>query len=139
MSETTATEVQPDAPAQKPNTVTWWELQVPDLEQAKKFYGAVFGWSYQTFGDGFEVICTPDGTMIGGLDGGTAKGESPAGRGARVYVLVDDMEDTLSRVAPNGGEVQQSRTLIAPEYGWFALLTDPSGLTIGMTTTNEAR
>jgi uncharacterized protein len=139
MSETTATDVQADAPAQKPNTVNWWELQVTDLEEAKKFYGAVFGWTFQSFGEGFEVICTPDGTMIGGLDSATGKSESPAGRGTRVYVMVEDLEDTLSRVEPAGGKVQQSRTMIAPEYGWFGLLTDPSGLTVGLTTSNEPR
>ena len=38
------------------NTVTWWDIQVTDLEAAKTFYGTVFGWTYTEFGEGF-VIC----------------------------------------------------------------------------------
>lgn len=120
------------------NTVTWWELQVTDLEEAKRFYGSVFGWSFQSFGDGFEMAAAPDGTPLGGLDSATGKGESPAGRGARIYVKVSDLEQTLKAVASNGGAVEQSRTLISPEYGWWALFSDPSGLKIGLTTANPA-
>ena len=135
MTETTATEVQVPP---KPGTLSWWELQVPDPEQAKRFYGAVLGWTFQSFGDGYDVINTSDGTMIGGLDSQTAKGESPAGRGVRVYVQVEDLEAALDRVTANGGEIRNPRQLISEEYGWSANFADPSGLTIGLMTTNPA-
>ena len=126
------------APAQQNNTVTWWELQVPDLEQAKAFYAEVFGWTFQPFGDDFVMACTPDGIPIGGLDSGTGQGESPAGRGVRVYVQVADLEATTAKVTAVGGAVTTPRTLIADEYGWFATITDPSGLTLGLVTSNPA-
>jgi uncharacterized protein len=134
---TEATEVQAPA-AQQNNTVTWWELQVPDLEQGKAFYGAVFGWTFQPFGDDFELASGADGAPIGGLDGRTGKGESPAGRGVRVYVQVEDLEATLAKVTAAGGAVTTPRTLITEEYGWFAYFTDPSGLTLGLATSNPA-
>jgi uncharacterized protein len=125
-------------PTPTPNTVNWWELQVTDLDEAKRFYGAVFGWSFQSFGEGYEMITTPDGTPIGGLDNQTGKGEQPTGRGSRIYVAVTALEQTLDAVAANGGTVEQKRTLIAEDYGWWALFTDPSGLKIGLTTSNPA-
>jgi uncharacterized protein len=120
------------------NTVTWWELQVSDLEQAQSFYGAVFGWSFQAFGDGFVMAAAPDGTPVGGLDGDTGKGQDPAGRGARIYVQVEDLEQTLKTAEANGGTVERVRTLISEEYGWWALISDPSGLKVGLASSNPA-
>ena len=125
-----------EAPAQTPNTVTWWELQVDDLETAKRFYGTVFGWVFQPFGEGFEMASLPDGTPVGGLDSADGKGEQPAGRGVRVYVQVDDLEQTLDAITTNGGSVLEKRTLISEEYGWYALFADPSGLRIGLVSSN---
>jgi predicted enzyme related to lactoylglutathione lyase len=128
---------QAQAPAQQDNTVTWWELQISgDLEAAKKFYGAVFGWTFEPMGDDFEMAIGAGGMPMGGLDSGTRKDEAPAGRGVRVYVQVADLEDTLAKVTASGGAVTTPRTLITEEYGWFATFTDPSGLTLGLATSN---
>jgi predicted enzyme related to lactoylglutathione lyase len=139
MSEATDVRAEGAAPAQQNDTVTWWELQVSDLEPARAFYGAVFGWTFQPFGDDFLMASAPDGTPLGGLDGGTGKGESPAGRGVRVYVQVEDLEATLAKVTAAGGAVTTPRTVITEEYGWFATFTDPSGLTLGLVSSNPAR
>jgi uncharacterized protein len=120
------------------NTVTWWELQVSDLAEAQAFYGAVFGWSFQAFGPGFVAAAAPDGTPLGGLDSETGKGQEPAGRGARIYVSVEDLEQTLKAVEASGGTVEKTRTLISEEFGWWALFSDPSGLKIGLTSSNPA-
>lgn len=118
------------------NTVTWWELQVNDVQQAEEFYGSVFGWSFQPFGDGYAMVTAPDGTPLGGLDADTGKGEQPAGRGSRVYVQVADLEQTLKTVEASGGTVVATRTLVSEDYGWWAMFTDPSGLRIGLVTSN---
>src|SRR5438105_3229099 len=36
----------------EPNTYSWNELLTDDIDGAKAFYGAVFGWAGQTYGDG---------------------------------------------------------------------------------------
>lgn len=115
--------------------VIWWEIQVPELEVAKAFYAAVFGWTYSAFGEGFVICHGPDGAMIGGLE--QIDGE-PAGRHVRVYVQTSDLEATLARVESAGGTVVQQRGVISEEYGWYALVTDPSGLTIGLCTDRSA-
>ncbi len=114
------------------NTVTWWEIQVPDIEGGKAFYGAVFGWTFADFGEGFAICQGPDGATIGGLeqvDGGAA-----AGRHVRVYVQTADLEAALERVTGAGGTVLKPRALISEEFGWWALVADPAGLTIGLCT-----
>ena len=41
---------------------------MPDLDAAKTFYGAVFGWTFTDFYTGFAICQGPDGAMLGGLD-----------------------------------------------------------------------
>jgi predicted enzyme related to lactoylglutathione lyase len=117
------------------NTVTWWEIQVPDLEAAQAFYGAAFGWTFQEFYDGFLMCLAPDGSMIGGLE----QSEGSVGdRQVRIYVQTSDLEATLQRGVAAGGTVVKPRALISDEFGWYAILTDPSGHQIGVATSRPA-
>lgn len=119
------------------NHVSWWEIQVTDIEPAKKFYGEVFGWTFQTYEalDGYELAHAGD-KMIGALqrvDGDVA--------GRHIHIVFDadaraghTLEDLLESVASAGGTVVKQRTLIAEGMGWFATVTDPSGLTFDVST-----
>jgi len=115
------------------NTVTWWEVPVQDLEKAKTFYTAVFGWGYAPFGEGYEGILAGE-QMIGGL----STSEEPVTDGVRIYVQVDDMEGTFAKVESSGGAVKTPRTEIGGDMGWWGNFTDPEGRVIGLATTNAA-
>jgi predicted enzyme related to lactoylglutathione lyase len=134
MTTTVASELQ-DAGATSSPTVGWWELQVSDLTTAKEFYSAVFGWTFDAFGDGFAIIKGADGTMLGGID---QREGDPAGRAVRVYITVEDLESTLDAIRRAGGSVAQERTVIGEDYGWWALFADPSGLPLALHTNNAA-
>lgn len=125
-----------DGPDPRDNTVTWWEIQVPDLDAGKVFYRAVFGWTFTDFYPGFAICHGPDGAMIGGLD---QVEEEPAGRHVRIYVQTSDLEATLDRVVAAGGTVVKPRAVISEEFGWYALVADPAGLTIGLSTSRPPR
>ncbi|MQA02708.1 MAG: hypothetical protein GEV07_08325 [Streptosporangiales bacterium] len=114
--------------------VTWWELPAPDLEQSKAFYAAVFGWTYEPF-DEHAMIHTPDGEMVGALDG-SATGRP--GDGIAGYVNVADLEDAQALVVAGGGEVVQARTEIGGDMGWWAAFRDPTGLRVGLCTDQPA-
>lgn len=114
--------------------VSWWDIQVTDLAEAQRFYGAVFGWTFQPMGDTYAVAAGPGGEPYGGLTT-TGKGDV-GGRGTRIYFTADDLEDVLGKVGASGGTVTTDRTEISPEMGWFAEFTDPSGVTIGLWTHN---
>jgi uncharacterized protein len=123
--------------AMSDSPITWFELQVPDMGQAKSFYGEVFGWTFQPLGEGFEAAFAGD-QMVGGLDQ-SAGDASPAGRHVRIYFDVSDLEETLAKVEKAGGDVVQPRTKISDENGWFATVADPSGLKFSLWTGTEAK
>ncbi|WP_111767526.1 VOC family protein [Nakamurella deserti] len=116
------------------NTVTWWEIPVADLDEAARFYPAVFGWTVAPFGDGYLAVNLGD-RMIGGL---FASSEEPAGGGVRIYVNVADLEQVLAAATAAGGTVITPRTLIAEGMGWWAELADPSGRRLGLCSDRDA-
>jgi uncharacterized protein len=126
-----------NTPAAPPNPVIWWEIQVPELDKAQEFYSAVFGWTFEPFGDDFVIAKTSDGAMVGGLVRSAAD-VSPAGRHVRIYFAVQDLEGTLRTAEANGGEVVDTRTLISEEYGWSATFADPTGIKLGLVTDQPA-
>jgi uncharacterized protein len=118
------------------HSVTWYEIQVVDLEAAKTFYGEVFGWTFEAWGESFVVAMAGD-QMVCGLD--LVEGDtSPAGRHVRVYLDVDDMEETLARIEKAGGEVVAARTAVPGDNGWLATFADPSGLKLSLFTNTPA-
>jgi len=115
------------------NTVTWWEIPVQDLEKAKAFYTAVFGWGYTPFGDGYAAV-TAGEQMIGAL----SESADAVGEGVRIYVQVADMEGVFAKVEANGGSVKTPRTEIGGDMGWWGSFTDAQGRVIGVATNNPA-
>lgn len=113
------------------NTVTWWEIPVRDLAAAQTFYGGVFGWTFEPFGDGYAAILADD-TMIGGL----SESGADDGEGVRIYVNVADMEATLRSVEKHGGTVRTPRQEVGGDMGWWCNFTDPDGRAIGLATSS---
>ncbi len=107
------------------------ELGVRDLDRARAFYSRVFGWK-------FREMPTPDGRYFT-IDTGAQPGAGmmPVKQGQPVattaYVMVDDIEAKLREAEAAGAKVLLRRTEI-PGSGWFAMLVDPDGLTLGIYT-----
>jgi hypothetical protein len=105
------------------------EWSVTDLKRAQAFYGGLFGWEFEAWGESenYVLFTTPN------ISGGLVKcnkiqpGESP-----RIFVEVDEIESYLRQAQKLGGKVITAKTQIDPKIGWFALLTDPDGNTIGL-------
>jgi predicted enzyme related to lactoylglutathione lyase len=116
--------------------ITWWELDVPNVEQAKQFYGAVCPWQFESM-QGFEgyVLVKAGDAQIGALQASDAG--QPSGRGVTLYVQVADLEDTLERARKAGGTVEHERSEV-PGNQWFGQVRDPFGLKIGFLTSNPA-
>jgi len=115
-----------------PLTIDYIELSVTDMQAARDFYSAAFGWSFVTYGDGYSGIRTAaeaDGEEAGGL---TLADEVTRG-GPLVLLYSDDLDDTLTRVTAAGG------TLVNGPYDFpggrrFHFL-DPSGNELGVWST----
>lgn len=109
------------------NTLAWNELMADDVESAKDFYGAVFGWTshdepmpemtYTTF----QMEGQPVAGMMPRPPGVPAQVPSCW----NVYFAVDDVDATCERAAECGGSVMMGPMDIAP--GRFAVLSDPQG------------
>src|ERR1041385_5681323 len=103
------------------NPVAWFEIMGPDPEQTSKFYTELFGWQTQTLEGGYTTVDTLGG---GGINGGF--GASEDGKpSVKVYVLVDDLQKTLDRVAELGGKTVVPITEM--NVVTFAIFSDPQG------------
>ncbi|MCI2430867.1 VOC family protein [Candidatus Acetothermia bacterium] len=99
-----------------------------DLKRTQAFYGGLFGWTFEAWGDSYVLFKCPDG-----FGGGFAKQkEVRAGRSPLVYVQVDEIEPYLKKAKELGGGVADPKTQIDPSVGWYAHLTDPDGNIVGL-------
>jgi predicted enzyme related to lactoylglutathione lyase len=111
-----------------PGTFSWVDLGTTDANAAKKFYGGLFGWTFddQPSGPGMtysmcklgdEHVCalyTMDKAMAGMPPFWLS------------YVTVEDADATAKKVAQNGGKVMKEPFDVMT-FGRMAVITDPSG------------
>jgi predicted enzyme related to lactoylglutathione lyase len=107
-----------------PGALTWNELGTRDTEAAKRFYGAVFGWTAK--GDNY-IEWQLDGKTIGGCNDMNAQ-QMPDSIPAHwlVYFAVPSTDDAAEKVKELGGTVNMPPMDI-PGMGRFAVVADPQG------------
>lgn len=108
-------------------TVSWVDLSTPDLEGAQRFYGALLGWELDTQRTqmGEYTVAQSGGREVAGM---MAQAPETAGPPAAwtVFIVVDDMEGTLSDANKAGGAVLQPPFEI-PGGALVAVVADRSG------------
>ena len=104
------------------NTLCWNELQARDVEVAKQFYAALFGWRYKGSPDYTEVHIGDRG--IGGIMASKAPPEVPSFW--MPYFAVDDCDATFAKAQSLGASVHVPPMDI-PDVGRFSVLVDPQG------------
>ena len=121
----------------EPGAQIWNELMTRDFAAAKKFYGAVFPY---TFGDmsgpGFTYATLDlDGRPVGGI--GALGAETPADEQPAwsTYFAVADTDAATARAVELGGQVV-SPPADSP-YGRLAVLRGPSGETFALMSTTD--
>jgi predicted enzyme related to lactoylglutathione lyase len=111
----------------------WTELMTTDDEAARQFYSALFGWETEEAPmevmEGMEgmkyAVIKVDGDPVGGLTGMPPECQGmPPSWG--VYVTVDDVDATASRVEELGGKLLRPPADI-PNVGRFCVIQDPQG------------
>jgi predicted enzyme related to lactoylglutathione lyase len=112
----------------------WYELMTPDLEDAKRFYGEVVGWTAQEIPmeGGAYTMLSMNGEGVGGAmplsDAHKAQGVPP---NWTAYVCVDDCDAAAEKAKRLGGAVMNPPTDI-PGIGRFAIIADPHGAVIAI-------
>jgi predicted enzyme related to lactoylglutathione lyase len=107
-----------------PSGVTSWiDLQVPDPDAARAFYGPLFGWTFDAPAGAAYAVARLDGQEAAGITGGS--GGDPAAW--RTYVAVTDLGATVERVEAAGGRVLVGAA-DAGAGSRSATCADPSGV-----------
>jgi predicted enzyme related to lactoylglutathione lyase len=118
------------------NAVSWVEIPVTDFARAKKFYSAIYDYEMpeMMMGPvrmGFLLYDQPGGGIGGAIVHG--EGCTPSEQGVRVYLNGgNDLNTILNRVEKAGGKVVLAKTMITPEYGYFASFLDTEGNVISL-------
>ncbi len=114
-------------PDMSPGRFGWNELNVPDVEAAKKFYGEVFGWESDTqeMAPGMEyTVFTQGKHMIGGLVSPPKEAACPPHWAA--YVNSDDIASDVAKAKAAGATILVE-SMEVPNAGTFAVIQDPQG------------
>jgi predicted enzyme related to lactoylglutathione lyase len=117
-----------------------FEIQADDVERAKAFYAAAFGWEYQDWsgvtGSTYWGITTGPEEQPG-INGGLLQRPAatpPLGTGTNAYVCtmqVDDYDATHERILAAGGIVALPK-MAMPGMAWQGYYLDPEGNTFGI-------
>ncbi len=102
-----------------PHNIVHFEIPADDVARARKFYGELFGWSFQEMGDYTLIQCGAD------PGGGMMKRMAP-GQGITNYIAVEDL-DEYARKAQSLGATVLVPKMAVPNMGWWTQLQDTEG------------
>jgi uncharacterized protein len=109
-----------DASSHVHHAIDYIELTATDVAEAKRFYGAAFGWVFNDYGPDYAGI-KGQGREVGGL----CKGASVRAGGPLVILYSRTLDDTVSKVKEAGGRIVKE-TYAFPGGRRFHF-SDPSG------------
>lgn len=114
--------------AKPAGTPTWIDLATPDLEAARAFYHAVFGWDYDIGGPEFGGYTTArlGQRMAAGIGGNTSPDGTTYPVAWGVFFASDNLEADVARAVGLGATVL-APPLVVGEFGSFASCLDPGG------------
>jgi uncharacterized protein len=107
--------------------VVWADLVTPDLDVAKRFYGALFGWTFRDVpGDRNYALALLAGEPVAGL----FQKALPPGQSKQpawlTFIAVRDVDAAQQAALQHGGKVL-SKTHYYSQRGRQAVLADPDG------------
>jgi predicted enzyme related to lactoylglutathione lyase len=120
--------------------VVHFEIQADDVDRAKTFYSAVFGWSFQDWGQAtgtpyWGVVTGPEEEpgINGGLLQRPAAAPAPQ-QGTNAFVCtigVEDYDETERRILQSGGQVALPKMALTG-MAWQGYYLDTEGNTFGI-------
>jgi hypothetical protein len=103
----------------------------PDLEKARMFYGALFGWKFDVgpAETGYYTMCKVGGRNVAGM--GQQPKDAPNPPSWNVYFAVENVDATCARIKEHGGQVVMG-PMDVMEEGRLAFCADPTGAHFGL-------
>jgi uncharacterized protein len=120
------------------NPVGWFDINVSNLERAKKFYETVFNlqlfdapteWGKQSFFPFNHEIQNISGALVEKAD------FSASSNNTVVYFETEDCTTEEKRIEQAGGKVMQPKMNIG-EFGFISIFIDSEGNTVGLHSRN---
>ncbi|GGX46355.1 hydrolase [Streptomyces fructofermentans] len=112
------------------------DAQLPDVEAGKRFYGELFGWTFEPFAPTGAAQGPYGGSVRADLDGKPVASLAPKRDGRMptvwtVHFATPDAAALVGRVREAGGQVITAPVPLG-DYGTTALATDPEGAVFGL-------
>ena len=108
--------------------ICYIEIPAIDINISSTFYKEVFGWLIRKRSDGQiafdDTVGEVSGTWIVGRKATTAP------PGLLIYIMINNIADTINAIIANGGKIVQPVGMDAPEI--TARFSDPAGNIFGL-------
>jgi uncharacterized protein len=125
--------VQPPSGEQHPGKIIWLDLATPDLASAERFYGELFGWTFQHVPSARSAysIALLNGTAVAGIVQPRVSGGQHRQPNWLPFIATADLAAVERQVVGHGGK------LLAPpedypDRGRQAVFADPKGAVFGV-------
>ncbi|MEV7152131.1 VOC family protein [Streptomyces sp. NPDC093084] len=105
----------------------WVDVQLPDVEAGKRFYGGLFGWTFED-AEGGAVWARLDGAGVARL---ARKRDGRMPTVWTVYFATPDIGDLARRILAAGGQIVNAPVPVR-DLGTAALAADPQGAVFGL-------
>jgi uncharacterized protein len=112
--------------------VAHFAIHADDLERARKFYGAIFGWKFQGYGGDMTEFCqivNDAGNMLTPLGAIQSRKFNSAPQplaGFECSIAVEDIDAAARAIEANGGKIVMKKAAI-PGVGWIVKFLDTEG------------
>ncbi|MBO2462571.1 VOC family protein [Actinomadura violacea] len=112
-------------------TPNWLDIGVPDIDRARTFYGALFGWGFEDAGPeaGHYNMCKLRDVPVAGMMQNPE--EAPDEYWWTVYFAADDCDGLAKRAADAGGSIVMP-PMDVMTVGRMAIVKDPQGGQFGL-------
>jgi len=135
MSEQTKTKARPAKKNKTASSIVWFEIAADNVDRARKFYGALFGWKIERFPGMTDYWHIDTGGGDDTPDGGLMARKHPQ-QPITSYVNVESVTQFAAKVEKLGGKVCVPKTAV-PQMGYFAVCQDTENNTFALWQRNE--
>jgi uncharacterized protein len=106
------------------------EVPAEDSAKAKDFYGSLFGWQFQSYGEQDYHMVQFDDQSGAAITGGDTSHEPV------VYFDTDDIDASIGKVKELGGSAEEKMPV--PGMGWFVACKDNQGTAFSLWQSDES-
>ncbi len=112
-------------------TIVHFDVPTEDVERARKFYSALFGWKFESYPEmQYNLITTTNLDGTPGVGGGMGKRMDPSQRITN-YFGVSSIDDAMKKVKALGGSILTEKMAV-PTMGFLENCMDTEGNAFGL-------